>query len=419
MFIYVVTSGDSVYSVATKYRVNMDSIRIINGLSRDQLVPGQDLLIPSDVYIVQRGDSLYSIAQMALVPLEAIRLFNGLHSDLLTVGMNLYFPPRKKYEQESLSYITPSTPEKNQFIVQRFASINSYYGVFEYHILEDGSLSTLHDQPLIPLIRQNQVAPIVVITNLTEAGFNPDLTSRILNNPELRQRVIDNIYNLIKSKNYAGVNIDFERLSEKDRDIFSGFLRSLRDRLKPEGYSTSVAVPPKTSDDIPWVKGYDYGGIGAAVDFVFIMAYDWHEASSQPGPVAPIREVRKTIEYAQHFMSGKKIILGVPRYGYDWTMSNGTAVSARAVSVSSAIETAMKYQVPIQYSIQDQQPFFQYRDESNKRHIVWYEDAKARAQKLQLVVDYRLKGVGAWQLGLHFPQSAYLVLEFLKKRVLI
>lgn len=46
-------------------------------------------------------------------------------------------------------------------------------------------------------------------------------------------------------------------------------------------------------------------------------------------------------------MSGRKIILGVPRYGYDWTMSNGITVSARAVSVSRAVETAMKYQVPI------------------------------------------------------------------------
>ena len=182
---------------------------------------------------------------MALIPIEEIRLFNGLHSDLLTIGMNLYFPPRRKYEQEGFSYITPSTPDINQFNVQTFSSINSYYGVFEYHILENGSLSTLNDTPLIPLIRQNQVLPLVVITNLTETGFNPELTSRILNNPELRQRVIDNIYNLIKSKNYAGVNIDFERLREKDRDIFSGFLRSLRERLKPEGYYTSVAVSPE------------------------------------------------------------------------------------------------------------------------------------------------------------------------------
>ncbi|AZV43348.1 hypothetical protein BAOM_2739 [Peribacillus asahii] len=419
MFIYIVKTGDTLYSISTKYRINMDSIRILNGLKTDRLVPGQDLLIPTDVYIVQPGDSLYTISQMALVPIETIRLYNRLHFDELMVGMNIYLPPRLKYEAEGLSYITPSTPEKNIANVETFASINTYFGVFEHHILEDGSLSTLDDQQLIRLLRENKVAPLAVITNLTETGFSPELTRKVLNNPEVRQQVINNIYNLVKTKNYAGVNIDFERIREGERDMYSGFLRALRDRLKPEGYYTSVAVPAKTSDEIPWLKGYDYGGIGSAVDFVFIMAYDWHEVSSPPGPVAPIQEVRKTIEFAQRFMRGNKIILGVPRYGYDWTMSNGTALSARAVSVASAIETAMKYQVPIQYSVADQQPFFSYRDEAGTRHIVWFEDSRARAQKLQLVVDYRLRGLGAWQVGLHFPQSAYLVKEFLTQRRVI
>ncbi|KMY48827.1 glycosyl hydrolase family 18 protein [Peribacillus loiseleuriae] len=418
MFIYVVKAGDSIYSIATKYHVSMDSIWFKNALKTDRLVPGQDLIVPTNVYIVQPGDSLYTIAQMALLSVETIRLINCLCSDELWVGMNIYIPPRLKYIAQDFGYLTPSTPGKNQINVQRFASITSYYGVFEYHILEDGSLSSIaNDQQFITLIRGNQVAPLAVITNLTETGFNPDLVGKILNNPELRQRAIDHIYNLIKSKNYAGVNIDFERVRGVDRDIYSGFLRLLRERLKPEGYYTSVAVPAKTSDDISWLQGYDYGGIGAAVDFVFIMAYDWHEASSPPGPVAPIKEVRKTIEYAQKFMRRNKIILGVPRYGYDWTMSNGTVMNARAISVKDAIETAMKYQVPIQYSIQDQQPFYRYQDESGKLHIVWFEDAKALAQKLQMVVDYRLKGIGAWQLGLHFPQAGYLVDEFLTKKL--
>ncbi|MGX2958634.1 glycosyl hydrolase family 18 protein [Peribacillus sp. JNUCC 23] len=418
MFIYVVKAGDSLYAVATKYQVSMDSIRIKNALKTDRLVPGQDLVIPTNVYIVQPRDSLYIIAQMALLPMETIRLINGLHSDVLQIGMNVYLPPRLKYISENFGYLTPSTPEINQFNVQRFASITTFYGVFEYHILEDGSLSSLHnDQQLITLIKGHQVVPLAVITNLTETGFNPDLVGSVLNNPELRQRAIDHIYNLVKSNNYAGVNIDFERVRGIDRDIYSGFLRLLRERLKPEGYYTSVAVPAKTSDDISWLQGYDYGGIGAAVDFVFIMAYDWHEASSQPGPVAPIKEVRKTIEYAQKFMRRNKIILGVPRYGYDWTMSNGAVMSARAISVMDAIETAMKYQVPIQYSIEDQQPFYRYQDESGKLHIVWFEDAKALAQKLQMIVDYRLKGIGAWQLGLHFPQAGYLVDEFLTKKL--
>ncbi|MEH7391592.1 glycosyl hydrolase family 18 protein [Bacillus sp. JJ1503] len=419
MFIYVVKESDSVFSIATKYQVSMDSIRNINRLKTDRLVPGQDLLIPTNIYIVQPGDSLYSISQMSLISIETIRLYNGLHSDILMVGMRLYLPPRLKYEAEGFSYITPSTPEKNQVIVQTFAPINTFFGIFEYHVLEDGSLSTLDDQQLIRIVKENKVAPLAVITNLTPTGFSPELTRKVLNTPEIRERLINNIYNLVKTKGYAGVNIDFERIRESERDLYSGFLRSLSDRLRPEGYYTSVAVPAKTSDEISWLKGYDYGGIGAAVDFVFIMAYDWHETSSSPGPTAPIGEVRKTIEYALNHMRGNKIILGVPRYGYNWTMANGTVESARAVSVSTAVETAMKYQVPIQYSSEYQQPFYQYRDETGKRHIVWFEDSRARAQKLQLMVNYRLRGVGAWQLGLHFPQSGILVREFMIPKKII
>ncbi|MBS4205646.1 glycosyl hydrolase family 18 protein [Lederbergia citrea] len=419
MFIYVVKSGDSVFSIANKYRIPMNSVRIINGLQTDQLVPGQDLLIPSTVYIVQPGDSLYKIAQMALVPIETIRLFNGLHTDVLMIGMSLYLPPRKKDLVETFSYLVPSTPEKNRVNVQTFASLNSYFGVFEYHILEDGNLSSLNDQNLVTLIRANGVAPIAVITNLTASGFSSELTKRILNNPILRQKVIDNIYNLVKSKKYAGVNIDFERVRESERDLYSGFLHAIRNRLRPEGFSTSAAVPAKTDDQIPWLKGYDYGGIGAAVDFVFIMAYDWHEASSPPGPVAPIIEVRKTIEYALRFMGRNKIILGVARYGYDWTMSNGKVVSARAHSISDSINIAMRYRVPIQYSIQYQQPYFSYRDETGNYHIVWFEDIKARAKKYQLVFDYQLRGVGAWQLALQFPQSDNLINEYFRKKTVI
>ena len=74
----------------------------------------------------------------------------------------------------------------------------------------------------------------------------------------------------------------------------------------------TIAVPAKTSEDIPWLRGYDYGGIGAVVDFMFIMAYDWHHAGSEPGPVASITEVRRTIEFAIERIPRRKIILGVP-----------------------------------------------------------------------------------------------------------
>ena len=397
----------------------MDSIRIINDLTTDSLVVGQDLLVPTDLYIVQPGDSLYTISQMSFVSIQKIRLFNGIHSDTLMIGTRLYLPPRTKYSAENFSYLTLSTPERNTSLIENFAPINTFLGIFEYHVLKDGSLSTLDDQRVIQTARENRVAPLAVVTNLTSTGFDPELTRQVLGSTEIRNRVIENIYQLVKNKNYAGVNIDFEQVPEELRDLYTGFLHTLRARLKPEGYYTSVAVPPKTSNDIPWLKGYDYGGIGASVDFVFIMAYDFHEASSQPGPVAPITEVRNTIQFVLQQMNRNKIILGVPRYGYDWTMDNGNAVSARAVSVAEAVENAMIAQVPISYSTEYQQPFYQYWDTNGQRHIVWYEDSRARVEKLELVVEYRLKGAGAWQLGLHFPQSAVLVEEFFNtKKVL-
>ncbi|HEY2422214.1 MAG TPA: LysM peptidoglycan-binding domain-containing protein, partial [Neobacillus sp.] len=210
MFIYVVKSGDSLFSIAAKFQVSLDSIRITNGLKTDQLVPGQDLLIPTTMYIVQPGDSLYSISKSSFISVETIRQYNGLHTNSLMIGMKLYLPPRPKYNGEGFSYITPSTPENNQLIVQTFASINTYFGIFEYHILEDGNLSTLEDQQLIKIVREHKVAPLAVITNLTSAGFSSELTRKVLSSPEKRERLINNIYQLIKTKNYAGVNIDFE-----------------------------------------------------------------------------------------------------------------------------------------------------------------------------------------------------------------
>ncbi|MGF9978180.1 glycosyl hydrolase family 18 protein [Viridibacillus arvi] len=420
MFIYVVKAGDSLFSVASKYQVNMDSIRITNGLKIPNIVPGQDLLIPTNVYIVQPGDSLFKIGQMALVPVETIKLYNGLHSNNLSIGMRLYLPPRTKYRAANFSYLTPTTPARDIELINQFADSNSYYGVFEYHISSDGTLSPLYLHSINTLSRQKQVAPIAVISNLTETGFKSAIARSIISNPIIRDQALNNIYNIVKNNNFAGVNIDFELLKDYDAADYVTFIRMVRNRLSPEGYTTSVALPAKTDDTTPWTKGYDYKGIGAAADFVFLMAYDFHHGGGEPGPVAPIKEVRQTIQYAKNHMNANKIILGVPNYGYDWTMAgDGSVISARAIAVGDAVNTAMTNQVPIQYSNQYHQAHFEYWDALGIRHIIWFEDSRSRAQKLQLVVDYKIKGIGIWQLGLAFPQSIYLVDHFLSKRTVI
>ncbi|WP_068672068.1 glycosyl hydrolase family 18 protein [Oceanobacillus sp. Castelsardo] len=417
MFVYSVKPGDSLYRISQKYHVSVDMLRLVNGLISPNIVPGQALLINKTIYTVQPGDSLYSIAKMAYVPLDRLKESNpGVDPNQLRPGMEVVIPDHPTYTASTFSYNYITGTNHDEAIIHDFAPYSTYYSFFEYHISIDGSLSQIDDLKAIETAWVRHTAPLATITNLTSAGFSPILASQVLNNPTVRQNLINNIYNLVSMKGYAGVNIDFEGIMAQDRDMFSTFLSELKNRLGSEGFLLTVAVPPKTNDNIPWLRGYDYGGIGSVVDIIFIMAYDWHHRGSEPGPVAPINDVRRTIEYALEKMNSRKIILGVPLYGYDWILPYKPGTLARAVSNQSAIQIATTQGTPIQYSESDQSPYFYYIDQLGQSHVVWFEDSRSMASKMELVTEYGLLGIGAWQIGLQFPEGVWLLRKFFNIR---
>ena len=98
---YVVQRGDSLYSIANAYNVSVNDLRNINNLTSDILSVGQVLIIPgnlnrnsntSNLYVVKRGDSLWSIANKFNVSINKIRMLNNLNSDILTIGKTLIIP---------------------------------------------------------------------------------------------------------------------------------------------------------------------------------------------------------------------------------------------------------------------------------------------------------------------------------------
>lgn len=413
MFIYTVQTGDSLFKISSKYSVSVDQIRLANGLKQTNVVPGQALVIPTYTYTVQPGDSFYSIANMAYVSLESLGSANpSVNPSRLQAGMKINIPNISNYNATSLGYYVLRTPESDQTLINDFSPYMTYIALFEYHFSSDGSLNDINDAMAIKTAWSRRVNPLMTVTNLTASGFSSQLTHQVLNNPTLRQNLINNIVNVVTTKGYAGVNIDFEGNRAEDRDLYTGFLRELRDRLKPSARHLSIAVPAKTNDAIPWLKGYDYGGIGSVVDLVFIMAYDWHHGASEPGPVAPINEVRQTIQFALEKIPKNKILIGLPFYGYNWTLPYKAGTVYRGISNQDAVHLAMKYQVPIQYSVENQSPYFHYVDEQGIRHEIWFDDARSISRKMQLVRQYQLEGVGAWQLTLGFPEGPWLLTKF-------
>lgn len=93
---YVVKSGDSLYSIASRYGTTVDAIKKLNNLTSNNLTIGQVLQLPSEeivpgvqTYVVKSGDSLYSIASKYGTTVDALKKINNLTSDNLTIGQIL------------------------------------------------------------------------------------------------------------------------------------------------------------------------------------------------------------------------------------------------------------------------------------------------------------------------------------------
>lgn len=128
----------------------------------------------------------------------------------------------------------------------------------------------------------------------------------------------------------------------------------------------------------------------------------------QRGPaqaVSPIGPVRNVIEYALTEMPSSKIVMGQNMYGYDWTLPFKQGTTAKAVSPQQAIALATRHKVDIQYDETAQAPFFRYTAENQRRHEVWFEDARSIQAKFNLIKELHLRGISYWKLGLSFPQN--------------
>ena len=179
------------------------------------------------------------------------------------------------------------------------------------------------------------------------------------------------------------------------------------------GKLLATALAPKNYDikEGSWHGAHDYKAHGEIVDFVVIMTYEWGWSGGPPMAVAPINEVKKVINYAVSVMPPKKIMMGMPFYGYDWTLPyTPKGEFAESIGCLEAVSRAATNGAIIRYDYQSQSPFYNYYDKSMHAHVVWFEDARSVKAKYLLANQYGLRGVSYWALGKPFPQN-WAVLE--------
>ena len=97
-----VRSGESLYTIGKRYGVSVDRLKAANGLRRNTIRVGQELVIPSvsnqkavsegKVYRVRSGDTLSEIARRYGTTVSKLRSANGLTSNRLRIGQELKIP---------------------------------------------------------------------------------------------------------------------------------------------------------------------------------------------------------------------------------------------------------------------------------------------------------------------------------------
>ncbi|WP_018132352.1 glycosyl hydrolase family 18 protein [Effusibacillus pohliae] len=416
MFVHVVKSGETLFSIANRYGGTAERIRAANDLQGDQLIPGMSLLIPAgprstlEPYKIREGDTLDTISGQLGVPPHIIQAVNErLDEQNLVAGETIWLPVPLRAEKtiDVNAFMIPTGGGIDQEILLDAADCLTYLSVFHRSVNPDGTLSDIPDDKLIDWVKAEHVAPLLTVTNFEGDRFSPDLAHVILQDANIRRQTIENIVNLAKTKGYQGVNIDFEHLHPEERDSFNCFVRELAEASASEGLPITVTLGPKTADDPnnPWMGAFDYRTLGGLADRVILMTFEWGWVGGPPMAVAPLNMVRRVLDYATTVIPSDKILMGIALYGYNWPTPYEEGNRATGISPKAAVEQAIRAKGHIHFHAESAAPMFMYRGPRNEMRQVWFEDARSVLAKFHLVRELELGGISYWMLGNPFPQN--------------
>ena len=412
MEIIVVQPGDTLYSLSQQYRVPMDRLLLDNRLpDPSRLVVGQALVIqfPAASLTLQPGETLAQAAQRGGVSLRQLLRNNpqleGGGNPVPGQTLVLSFQQEK---EGVLSVGGYAYPDISPTLLQKTLPYLTTLSPFAYEVTALGGLRPLDDQVMIDQAKAMRVRPTLLAANFdSSGGFSTERAHTIFRDEAVQGRLLRSILEVFQQKRYQGVELDLEFILAEDAQLYAQFVTRLRERLAPLGGTITVDLAPKTSSDQKGTlyEGHSYRLLGEAADFVFLMTYEWGYTYGPPMAVAPLANVRRVVEYAVSQIPPEKIWMGIPNYGYDWTLPFRQGSQARSLSNPEAVTLAYQYRTAIRFDQPSQSPWFRYADREGQEHEVWFEDARSIRAKLALAQEYGLHGVAYWNLMRPFSQN--------------
>ena len=232
---------------------------------------------------------------------------------------------------------------------------------------------------------------------LIDNSFDPDLTYELLISSRKREGLIKRILDIYLDYGFQGINVDFENIHLKDKDLLTQFLRELYPVFKEEGLYVSMAVSPiSTSEN--WSLSFDRERLKEATDYLMLMAYDQHWATSPvAGSVAQYSWVEASLKRVLEIIPNEQLILGVPYYTRLWIEEEGQ-LRSQALSMETANRFIQEYNIDLIWDDESKQYYGEVRKD-NKFYRIWLENSQSLEYKASLVNKYDLAGIASWRKG--------------------
>ncbi|WP_433742276.1 glycosyl hydrolase family 18 protein [Falsibacillus pallidus] len=267
-----------------------------------------------------------------------------------------------------------------------------------FHLINgNGEVDNMGSNEYVNWAEKNQKQIWGVFTN----SFDAQLTHDAFSNYEKRQAVIRQLLHYSKMYRLGGINLDIENVDVADKAYVTQFTREAAARFHQAGLVVSMDVTFLSSSG-NWSQFYDRRELAKSVDYLMVMAYDEHWASSQEaGSVASLPWVEENLQNLLEQVPNEKIVLGVPLYTRLWKETTDDSGAAQMTSQALKMQTAQKWMaernLSPQYDPETGQNFVQYTDSKEKAiYRMWLEDETSLQKRVELADKYGLAGIAAW-----------------------
>jgi spore germination protein YaaH len=311
---------------------------------------------------------------------------------------------------------------------------------FAYELQPNGTLKNafkIDQEPWLTLMKEAKKKNVKIYpsilsypSTITEKRYVFDL----LSDPKKRKAHVQDIVKKVVDNKFDGIDIDYEAKVADIKPHFSAFLNELSVALHKNNKKLICTIEPRTPPESRYATtskevlskvwyANDYKAIGKACDQVRIMAYDQSTDDAKLvnqnkitgklyAPVADIEWVKKIVTVALWDIPAKKIIIGVPTYGYKYEVKRDSVsgaykyrrIGSMNFNYADDLVKSLK-QTPLRNSAGELSFTYSTTTGVNgeslnetKQYLVWYSDSVAIAEKISLAKLYKLGGVAVFKV---------------------